>query len=140
MGLGVAFALLGLPGSLDWYNQPYFVVIMASIGTMNALLWPCFIAILGSWFPKKSRGFLFGLWATCNNTGNVFGIQIGTPLLKVFKEWQWLLYTIGFVVFAWGIVLWFFLIPDPAVIGINIQEYSEEEALLKVAVKPEFYE
>jgi len=113
---------------------------MASIGTMNALLWPCFIAILGSWFPKKSRGFLFGLWATCNNTGNVFGIQIGTPLLKVFKEWQWLLYTIGFVVFAWGIVLWFFLIPDPAVIGINIQEYSEEEALLKVAVKPEFYE
>ncbi len=130
LGLGVAFALLGLPGTLGWYNQPYFITIMAFIGTLNALLWPCFIAILGSWFPKKSRGFLAGLWATCNNFGNILGIQIGTQLLKVYKDWEYLLYTIGFVVFIWGIVLWLFLIPDPKAIGIDIQEYTEDDALI----------
>lgn len=140
LGLGVAFALLGMPGSLDWYSQPYFIAIMMIIGTLNALLWPCFISILGCWFPKKSRGFLAGLWATCNNTGNIFGIQIGSVLIRAYKEWQYLLYTIGIVVFLWGILLWFFLVPDPEAIGISIQEYTEEEALVNVAAKPEFYE
>jgi len=136
----VAFALLGLPGTLGWYNQPYFIVIMALIGTLNALLWPCFISILGVWFPKKSRGLLAGLWATCNNFGNILGIQIGTQLLKVYKDWEWLLYTIGIVVFLWGIVLWVYLVPDPAAIGITIQEYTEQEALIQVGSKPEVLE
>lgn len=74
LGLGISFFLLGLPGYLEWYSQPYFIVIMMTIGTLNAFLWPCFIAILGNWFPKKSRGFLAGLWATCNNSGNIVGI------------------------------------------------------------------
>jgi len=113
---------------------------MALIGTLNALLWPCFISILGVWFPKKSRGFLAGLWATCNNFGNILGIQIGTQLLKVYKDWEWLLYTIGIVVFLWGIVLWVYLVPDPAAIGITIQEYTEQEALIQVGSKPEVLE
>ena len=74
LGLGILFALLGLPGLLDWYYIPYFYLIMSLIGVLNAMLWPCFIAILGAWFPKKTRGFLAGLWATCNNTGNILGI------------------------------------------------------------------
>ena len=113
---------------------------MAVIGTLNALLWPCFISILGCWFPKKSRGFLAGLWATCNNFGNILGIQIGTQLLRLYEDWQWLMYTIAVIVFLWGIVLWLFLIPDPEAIGIVIQEYTEAEASIKVAVMPEFYE
>jgi sugar phosphate permease len=139
LGLGVSFALLGLPGTLGWYNHAYFISIMAVIGTLNAMLWPCFIAILGCWFPKKTRGFLAGLWATCNNFGNIVGIQVGTQLLKVYSDWQWLLYTIGAVVFLWGIVLWLFLVPDPEKIGIIIQEYNEEEALVQVGAEPEMY-
>ena len=50
------------------------------------------------------------------------------------------MYTIGTVVFLWGIVLWLFLIPDPEAIGITIQEYTEEEALIKVASNAEFHE
>jgi sugar phosphate permease len=44
------------------------------IGIFNAFLLPCFIAIMGNWFPKKNRGFVVGLWATCNNFGNIAGI------------------------------------------------------------------
>ena len=38
--------------------------------------------------------------------------------------------TIGGVVFIWGILLWLFLIPDPELLGIEIREYTEEEALM----------
>ena len=113
LGLGFAFCLLGLPGAVNWYSQPYFIFIMSLIGTLNAMLWPCFIAILGNWFPKKSRGFLAGLWATCNNFGNIVGIQIGTQLLKLYEDWEYLLFSIGILVFIWGILIWHFLIPDP---------------------------
>ena len=112
-GLAICFALLGLPGSLNWYNSPYFVVIMMAIGILNAFLWPCFISILGLWFPKKSRGFLAGLWATCNNSGNIVGIQIGTRLLDLYGDWWYLLYTIAVIVAIWASLIWFFLIPDP---------------------------
>jgi len=48
--------------------------VMVLIGALNAMLWPSFISIVGHWFPKSSRGFLAGLWSTCNNTGNIIGI------------------------------------------------------------------
>ena len=113
---------------------------MALIGTLNALLWPCFISIIGSWFPKKSRGFLAGLWATCNNFGNIVGIQIGTGLLEVYPDWEYLLYTIGILTAAWGLVIWFFLIPEPEALGIQIEEYTQREALIVAATDKDVYD
>jgi sugar phosphate permease len=77
LGLGLSFFGLGLPGFWDMSNgflYYYFIFVMILIGALNALLWPSFISILGQWFPKKTRGFLAGLWSTCNNTGNIIGI------------------------------------------------------------------
>jgi len=94
---------------------------MMAIGTLNAFLWPCFISILGLWFPKKSRGFLAGLWATCNNSGNIVGIQVGTGLLTLYNQkWEYLLFTIAIIVAIWAALIWFFLIPDPNMIGLHI--------------------
>lgn len=140
IGLATCFALLGLPGALDWYNQPYFIVIMMFIGTLNALLWPCFISIIASWFPKKTRGFVAGLWATCNNSGNIVGIQLGTGLLNVYDDWWWLLFTIAIITFVWALVIWIFLIPEPEMVGIVIEEYTEKEALIVAAVDNQVYD
>jgi MFS transporter, OPA family, solute carrier family 37 (glycerol-3-phosphate transporter), member 3 len=123
IGLGTVFFMLGLPGFMDmssgfWYY--YFILNMFLIGAINALLWPSFISIIGHWFPKSSRGFLAGLWSTCNNTGNIFGMQIGAALLNIYGEWQYLLVTISFIVFIWAGVIYFFLVPEPDLIGINI--------------------
>jgi len=129
IGLGTAFFLLGLPGFMDlssgfWYY--YFIVVMVMIGALNAMLWPSFISIVGHWFPKSSRGFLAGLWSTCNNTGNIIGIQIGAFLLNFFGDnWQWLLISISALVFIWADVIYFYLVPEPDLIGIKIEEKSE---------------
>jgi MFS transporter, OPA family, solute carrier family 37 (glycerol-3-phosphate transporter), member 3 len=79
IGLGICFFALGLPGFWDMsqgFVYYYFIIVMIMIGALNALLWPSFISILGHWFPKKTRGFLAGLWSTCNNSGNILGIQL----------------------------------------------------------------
>jgi len=129
IGLGISFFALGLPGFWDMsqgFLYYYFIAVMILIGALNALLWPSFISILGHWFPKKTRGFLAGLWSTCNNSGNIIGIQLASYLMKNHfeEQWQYLLLTIGLVVFAWAFVLFFFLVPEPQLIGIQISEHA----------------
>jgi hypothetical protein len=47
-------------------------------------------------------------------------MQIGAALLNIYGEWQYLLVTISFIVFIWAGVIYFFLVPEPDLIGINI--------------------
>ena len=39
-------------------------------------------------------------------------------------HWEYLLITIGLVVFAWAFVLFFFLVPEPELVGIQISEHA----------------
>jgi sugar phosphate permease len=41
---------------------------------------------MGNWFPKKNRGFIVGLWATCNNFGNILGIELAAFLMEYVFE------------------------------------------------------
>lgn len=50
--LGISFIMLGVPGLLKFTYQWYFYLNMIVIGASNALIWPCFISIMGNWFPK----------------------------------------------------------------------------------------
>ena len=68
------FVLLGFAGFFKITSQAYFFFVVILIGAFNACLFPIFISIMGNWFPKKSRGFLVGMWATCTNTGNIGGV------------------------------------------------------------------
>jgi OPA family glycerol-3-phosphate transporter-like MFS transporter 1/2 len=130
LGLGILFFSLGLPGLWDMssgFFYYYFIIVNILIGALNALLWPSFISILGHWFPKKTRGFLAGLWSTCNNTGNILGIQLAAFLMNNLfgTQWQYLLFTIGVIVFGWAFVLFFFLVPEPELVGIHVAEHDQ---------------
>lgn len=83
--LTIFFALLALPGFFGWTSHPYWYFVQIFIGVFNSFLLPCMIAIMGNWFPKKNRGFIVGMWATCNNFGNIAGIQVAAWLLDVFN-------------------------------------------------------
>lgn len=80
----VFFLLLSLAGFYDMTSQAYFYFVQIFIGIFNAFLLPCFISIMANWFPKKNRGFIVGLWATCNNFGNIAGIQLAAVLMASF--------------------------------------------------------
>ncbi len=73
-GLTVFFFLLSLGGFFELTSLAFYYSVQIPIGIFNAFLLPCLIAIMANWFPKKNRGLLVGLWATCNNFGNIAGI------------------------------------------------------------------
>lgn len=98
------------------------------------------IAIMGNWFPKKNRGFIVGMWATCNNFGNIAGIQLAAALIKPFNyQWQWLMVLAAGFAAMIALVVWFFLIPHPEEIGIFVEEMTEKEALIASATEKDTY-
>ena len=90
------------------------------IGVFNSVAFPTFVSIMANWIPKKNRGLVVGLWATCNNFGNIVGIQLAALLYDVYDSWSWLLITIAIVVFVFGCLFFIFLIPEPSKVGIEI--------------------
>ena len=80
---------------------------------------------MGHWFPKKNRGLIVGFWATCNNFGNIVGIQLASGLIKLYDEkWYYLMITISVAVMIAAVVIFLFLIPEPEMAGIEIIEYT----------------
>jgi sugar phosphate permease len=120
--------LLGLPGFFDITSQAYFYFAKSIIGIFNALLFPSMVAILGNWISKKNRGLLIGLWATCNNFGNIVGIQFAALLMRLFEgHWGWLQVVVGITAAVMSVIIFFFLEPEPARLGITIEELTERE-------------
>jgi sugar phosphate permease len=139
--LTVFYVLLGLGGMLDITNYFYFFFVQAFIGTFNAFLFPCMIAIMGHWFPKKSRGFIVGLWATCNNFGNIIGIQLAASLLKALNgKWYWLMIIGGGMTFVMTFIIYFFLVAHPSEAGVFVEDMSEQEVLIASATQKQVYD
>ena len=129
--LSIFFLLQGLAGMFNITNQAYFYFVSIGIGAGNAVLPPTFIGILGNWFAKKNRGFLVGFWMSCNNFGNIVGIQIAAGLMTIFGDhWENLLLCIAVLVGLSAFVIFFFLVPDPQDVNIIIEEYTEKEAIV----------
>ena len=96
---------------------------------------------MGNWFPKKNRGFIVGLWATCNNFGNIAGIQVAAELLKAWNgEWQWLMILSSVFAIVLGLIIFFFLVPHPQDIGIYVEEMTDKEVLIATATTKEVYD
>ena len=101
------------------------------MGIFNSAIFPNFISIMSNWFPKKNRGALVGFWATANNFGNIVGIQLASWLMKVFDgKWQFLLLIIGVFLFGVAILNMIFLVPEPEMIGIEIDQGDVVETLI----------
>ena len=138
--LAVFFALLGLPGFYGWTNLYYYYAVKIFIGVFNSCLFPCMISIIGNWFSKKNRGFIVGMWASCNNFGNIAGIQLAAWLLRVFDgKWQWTMIVASGSAAVMMVIVFFFLVPHPEEIGIFIEEMTEKEALIASATEKDVY-
>lgn len=92
------------------------------LGMFNSIVFPTFVAVLANWFAKKNRGFFIGLWATCNNFGNIIGIQLSAFLLDAYHgHWPWLLATISITIFIQAILIFAFLSAGPEYLGFKMR-------------------
>jgi len=49
-------------------------------------LFPCLVAIIGSWFAKTHRGVFTGTYGTSTNSGNILGIQFSAAILSKYDQ------------------------------------------------------
>jgi sugar phosphate permease len=102
-------------------------LIKASNGTLQSFSWACNFGILCNWFPRKGRGIVIGVWATCCNVGDIIGEQ----LYRAFAggedqgdQWGYTFIVLGIMVFVVGFLNFLFLIEYPHSKGIKILENS----------------
>uniref|UniRef100_A0A8C2H3E8 Sugar phosphate exchanger 3 n=2 Tax=Cyprinus carpio TaxID=7962 RepID=A0A8C2H3E8_CYPCA len=121
---------------LHFYNVYFYCILWVINGLLQSTVWPCVVAIMGNWFGKSGRGFIFGLWSACASVGNILGAFLASSVLKYGYERLCgkeegsvgLLRLYAFLVtsvvqFAGGVVVFFGLLTSPKEIGLS--DYSE---------------
>uniref|UniRef100_A0AAZ3QFX2 Sugar phosphate exchanger 3 n=1 Tax=Oncorhynchus tshawytscha TaxID=74940 RepID=A0AAZ3QFX2_ONCTS len=112
-------------GTLTEWLQFYNIYLYCGLWVLNGLLqsavWPCVVAVMGNWFGKSGRGFVFGLWSACASVGNILGAFLASSVLKYGYEYAFLVTSV--LQFAGGVVVFFGLLTSPKEVG----EYWEGE-------------
>ncbi|KAK7130303.1 hypothetical protein R3I93_019815 [Phoxinus phoxinus] len=102
---------------LHFYNVYFYCVLWVINGLLQSTVWPCVVAIMGNWFGKSGRGFVFGLWSACASVGNILGAFLASSVLKYGYEYAFLVTSV--VQFAGGVVVFFGLLTSPKEIGLS---------------------
>uniref|UniRef100_A0A672QLU1 Sugar phosphate exchanger 3 n=1 Tax=Sinocyclocheilus grahami TaxID=75366 RepID=A0A672QLU1_SINGR len=102
---------------LHFYNMYFYCILWVINGLLQSTVWPCVVAIMGNWFGKSGRGFIFGLWSACASVGNILGAFLASSVLKYGYEYAFLVTSV--VQFAGGVVVFFGLLTSPKEIGLR---------------------
>lgn len=110
-------------GTVTEWLHLYNVYLYCSLWVLNGLLqsavWPCVVAVMGNWFGKTGRGFVFGLWSACASVGNILGAFLASMVLKYGYEYAFLVTSL--VQFAGGVVVFFGLLTSPKEVGLSLE-------------------
>merc|ERR1719197_2388100 len=79
---------------------------------------PVNTVIMGNWFGKKNRGFIFGLWTCHQYIGDIVAAVATAAMLNNGWHWLWALMVPGIANAAWALVNFFMLPNTPAEAGI----------------------
>lgn len=81
------------------------------------------VTIMAHWFGKGKKGLIFGIWNSHTSVGNI----VGSILAGAFVEDSWGLSFIvpGAIIGALGIFMFFFLVPKPEIVGLEIPSPPE---------------
>uniref|UniRef100_A0A452HRH8 Sugar phosphate exchanger 3 n=1 Tax=Gopherus agassizii TaxID=38772 RepID=A0A452HRH8_9SAUR len=125
----VEFVFGTLTEWLHFYNKWFYCCLWVMNGLLQSTGWPCVVAIMGNWFGKAGRGFVFGLWSACASVGNILGAFLASCVLQYGYEYAFLV--TASVQFAGGIIVFFGLLISPKEVGLpelgEEQEGSAEE-------------
>ncbi|XP_035807299.2 sugar phosphate exchanger 3 [Amphiprion ocellaris] len=115
----VEFVFGTLTEWLHIYNIYLYCFLWILNGLLQSAVWPCVVAVMGNWFGKTGRGFVFGLWSACASVGNILGAFLASSVLKYGYEYAFLVTSV--VQFAGGIVVFFGLLTSPKEVGLSLE-------------------
>ncbi|KAJ8262039.1 hypothetical protein GJAV_G00161390 [Gymnothorax javanicus] len=105
---------------MNFYNIYFYCALWVLNGLLQSAVWPCVVAVMGNWFGKSGRGFVFGLWSACASVGNILGAFLASSVLIYGYEYAFLLTSA--VQFAGGVVVFFGLLTSPKEVGLAMTD------------------
>ena len=77
--------LFGIAYYYRIHNFWYFFFAQLLSGVVQSTGWPAVVVVVAKWFPRSSRGTIFGLWNAHTNIGNI----VGAVVAGAFVEYNW---------------------------------------------------
>ncbi|KDO19722.1 hypothetical protein SPRG_14249 [Saprolegnia parasitica CBS 223.65] len=114
---GAALVVFGLAGFANVHAFAFFVVLWGINGLVQSCGWPSNVAVMSKWFGHNERGVAMGLWSGCASFGNIFGgalVGLLCSYLDASIAWKVVLLVAGGLLWLLALVVYCFLIPDPA--------------------------
>ena len=70
---GICFLCLGLQEYYEQNVKSVYYFCWLVVGISQSIVFPILVSVIGSWFPRTTRGRVTGGWATCTNVGDIIG-------------------------------------------------------------------
>ena len=84
------------------------------------------VTVMANWFGKGRRGLIMGLWNSHTSLGNILGSVIAGAYVNT--NWGLSFAVPGLLMSACGLLIFFFLVPIPAQVGLGGNPSSNAEA------------
>ena len=122
-----ATTMIWIGGFFEVTNVFYYMFFFAMSGFCQSIGWPSCVSIIGNWFSKHQRGFIFGIWWSWVNIGNIGGIIITFILTNTLQlNWMKAFWVLGLIVLLFGVINFFIIIENPKLIGIIVDENDND--------------
>lgn len=122
IGSGIFVGLFGMGYFWNVHVFWYFLVMQMVAGLFQATGWPSVVAVVGSWFGKRKRGLIMGIWNAHTSVGNIAGSLLAASVLEY--GWGWSFIVPGAFIVMGGILVYFFLAAYPEDVGFTCSHGS----------------
>ncbi|CAJ0580606.1 unnamed protein product, partial [Mesorhabditis spiculigera] len=107
------------------YNTYFYAFFWIGSGLFQSVAWPTEVAVMGNWFGHASRGIVMGFWSGCASVGNIIGTLITSRIIVLGYEWAFAVNS--FILFIFGFVVYWHLVPSPRDVGLPEPAESPDE-------------
>lgn len=129
--VGIMTAAFGMGYFINIHNIYFFVIVQIISGLVQSTGWPSVVACVGNWYGKGKRGFIMGVWNSHTSVGNILGSLIAGAF--VTSAWGWSFVVPGLITIGVGIIVFLFLVPDPADVGCDMPDQHGEHVVAEHA-------
>lgn len=129
LSLGMFFAgffnlAVGAGYWLQIHSFAYYLIMNMLAGMFQATGWPAVVALMGNWFGRSKRGFIFGTWNIHTSVGNMFGSFVAGVF--VTRDWGLSFAVPAMCMMYFAIMVVFLAVPHPKDVGIEDPNKSAE--------------
>ncbi|XP_013384471.1 glucose-6-phosphate exchanger SLC37A2 isoform X1 [Lingula anatina] len=122
---GILTALFGMGYFWNIHLLIFYLTVQIITGLFQSTGWPSVVATVGNWFGKGKRGFIMGVWNSHTSVGNILGSVIAAAFVNY--AWGWSFVVPGLIIGGLGIVVFFFLVPDPEDVECSLPDHQGKQ-------------